>query len=74
MKQFKTSDILLAASLRVHGYPMVNIEKQGTRGIFVFDDIPDEFIRDYDLNKVQVEPIAFNNFIKSLTTAVRRMV
>lgn len=74
MKDFKTSDILLAASLRVHGYTMTNIEKQGNKGIFVFGEVPDQFIMDYDLNKIQVEPVAFNNFIKQLTTAVRRMI
>jgi hypothetical protein len=73
---YRTEDIVLAASLRCHGYPLMSIDRSGnsTKGIFVFGDVKDEFIRDYDLGKITVEPIAFNNNIKQLTTSVRRMV
>lgn len=72
-KQFKTTDIILAASLRVHDYTMVSIEVIGTRGTFIFNDVDDKFLNEYDLGKCLVEPISFNNGIKQLTTSVRRM-
>ena len=72
--EYRTSDIILAACLRVHGFVMTSIEKQGNKGTFVFSNVTDDFILNYDLGKILVEPIAFNNAIKQLTTSVRRMV
>lgn len=70
---YKTTDIILAACLRLNGYDMVVIEKDGNKGTFVFSTVKPEFITDYDLGKVLVEPVSFNNQIKQLTTSVRRM-
>ena len=72
MKTYKTTDIILAACLRLKGYEMAEIEINGTKGTFCFDDVDDDFISEYDLGKSLVEPVAFNNMIKSLTTSVRR--
>lgn len=73
MTQYKTSDIVLAAFLRLNGCQMLGIEKQGSRGTFVFEDVEDELIRTYDLGQARVEPVAFNNMIRQLTTSVRRV-
>lgn len=70
---YKTSDIVLAAFLKLSGCQMSGIEKQGQKGTFVFDQVADHLITTYDLGKASVEPVAFNNAIKSLTTSVRRM-
>ena len=70
---YKTTDIILAACLRLNDYDMVLIEKDGNKGTFVFADVDPDFVTDYDLGKVQVEPVSFNNAIKQLTTSVRRM-
>lgn len=72
-KFFKTSDIILAACLRLENHNMVMIEKEGNKGTFVFENVDPEFVRNYDLGKARVEPVAFNNMIKQLTTSVRRM-
>jgi hypothetical protein len=69
-----TSDIVLAATLKVKGFVLNRIEKNGNKGIFIFDDVEVGVIEDYDLGKCLVEPIAFNNAIKALTTATRRIV
>jgi hypothetical protein len=69
-----TSDIVLAATLKVKGFVLNRIEKTGNKGNFVFDDVDVVVINDYDLGKCLVEPIAFNNAIKALTTATRRIV
>lgn len=73
MNNYKTTDIILAACLRLHGFDMTKIELSGSKGTFCFDEIEDEILTDYDLGKCQVEPVAFNNTIKQLTTSVRRM-
>lgn len=71
--EYKTTDIILAAYLRLNQCQMRGIEKQGQKGTFVFENVPLKLIADYDLGNASVEPIAFNNCIKQLTTAVRRM-
>ena len=73
MSEFKTSDIILAACLKLHDAEMVRIELNGNKGTFVFVDIDHGYVDQYDLGKCSVEPVAFNNAIKQLTTSVRRM-
>lgn len=70
--EFYTADIVLASTLKTLGYPLSNIEKTGNKGTFFFSDIPDTIIDQFDIGKCLVEPVAFNNAIKQLTTAVRR--
>lgn len=72
-RNIETSDIVLAATLKVMGQKLEKIEKQGNRGIFCFSDIDDGLLLDFDLGKSLVEPISFNNAIKALTTATRRI-
>lgn len=72
-KVFKTSDIILAACLRLHQYPLMSIELLGNKGTFVFENVVDELLTEYDLGNLLVEPVSFNNAIKQLTTSVRRM-
>lgn len=69
---FKTTDIVLAATLKFKGFDMTGIEKNGNKGTFCFDNVPESIIEEYDLGKILVEPAAFNNLIKALTTATRR--
>ena len=73
MDEYKTSDIVLAAYLRLNGCSMTGIEKQGQKGTFVFEGVTEDILRVYDLGQASVEPVAFNNTIKQLTTSVRRM-
>lgn len=71
--EYKTSDIVLAAFLRLSGCQMSGIEKQGQKGTFVFVNVNDALVVDYDLGRARVEPVSFDNAIKQLTTSVRRM-
>lgn len=73
-RHIETSDIVLAASLRVKGFKLDRIEKQGNRGIFCFADVDDAVLNEFDLGKTMVEPVSFNNAIKALTTATRRII
>jgi len=72
-RNIDTSDIVLAAVLRVKGVKLDKIEKQGNRGIFCFSDVDEAMLTEFDLGKSLVEPVAFNNAIKALTTATRRI-
>jgi hypothetical protein len=72
LKEFGTTDIVLAASLKIMGFNLAFIEKNGNKGTFFFENVDEEVINDYDLSKLKVEPVAFNNAIKALTTATRR--
>ena len=71
--QYRTTDIILAACLRLRNCEMMEIELNGNKGTFVFIDVDEDYIHEYDLGKCVVEPVAFNNMIKQLTTSVRRM-
>ena len=75
MQDVETSDIVLAAYLKLQGFALNSITKTATanRGVFHFANVPTEVLTTFDLGSAQVEPLAFNNAIKSLTTAVRRI-
>lgn len=73
MKNYKTTDIILAACLRLKGFEMVEIELNGSKGTFCFDEVDDDILTDFDLGRMLVEPVTFNNTVKQLTTSVRRM-
>lgn len=70
--QFKTSDIVLASTLKTKGFALADIEMVGTRGVFVFQNVTQEFLDQFDLGDVTVEPNQFHQAVKQLTTAVRR--
>lgn len=73
-KNIATSDIILAATLKVLGESLVLIEKDGPRGIFHFDNVNTANLQAYDLGQCRVEPISFNNAIRALSTAAKRAV
>jgi len=72
-QNLETSDIVLAATLKIMGQKLDRIEKQGNRGIFCFLDVDETMLNEFDLGHTLVEPVAFNNAIKALTTATRRI-
>ena len=73
-RHIETSDIVLAAMLKVKGQKLDKIEKQGNRGIFCFSDVDETMLQEFDLGKSVVEPVAFNNAVKALTTATKRIL
>ena len=73
-RHIETSDIILAACLKVKGFMLDRIEKQGNRGVFCFTDVNIEVLSEFDLGKCLIEPVSFNNAIKALTTATRRII
>lgn len=74
MKQHvETSDIILAATLKVKGYRLDRIEKDGRRGVFCFADVHTSTLAEFNLGKALVEPNALSSAIKALTTATKRI-
>jgi len=73
IEEYKTTDINLAANLKLAGFKMLEIIKQGNKGIFIFENVSRDFLTKFDLGQSLVEPVSFNNTIKQLTTSVRRM-
>lgn len=73
-EEYTTSDIVLAAALRLKGKPLDRILiHEGRRGMFVFKNIDDELIDLVSMGKVLVEPFAFHAEIKHLTTVIAQM-
>ena len=70
--EFSTTDIVLAAYLKVKGFKLTEIAKNGNKGTFYFADVVEKLISDYDLGQASVEPKSLNYEIKNLTTAARR--
>jgi len=73
-RDFDTSDIVLAATLKVKGYRLDRIEKDGKRGIFCFVDVNEAALTEFNLGQALVEPVALNNAVKALTTATKRIL
>lgn len=74
MKQhIETVDIVLAAVLKIKGYRLDRIEKDGRRGIFCFADVDSKELEAFNLGQTLVEPVALNNAVKALTTATKRI-
>ena len=71
--RIETSDICLAASLRVYGYTLQEILKEERRGIFVFVEVDNDIVSKYNLGQLLVEPNAFHAAVKFLTMAVKRV-
>lgn len=72
MTKFETTDIVLAAYLKTKGFKLIEILKNGNKGTFVYGNVDEEIINEYDLGQASVEPKSLNYEIKALTTAARR--
>ena len=75
MKEYKTTDIILASVLRMAGADLIGIEVDAkSKGTFTFANVSEDFINDYMLGKTRIEPVTFNNTLKQLVTAVRAKI
>lgn len=69
---FKTSDIVLAATLRVKGFPLSSVEVVGTRGVFVFTGVDGTTLDRFNMGEMVVEPNVYHQAVKQLTALARR--
>lgn len=72
VEKYPTTDILLASVLKLHQFSLDEIVLNGNKGVFYFKNVDKRLVEDFYNGKLSVEPIAFHNNIKFLTTAVRR--
>lgn len=73
---YETTDITLASVLRLNNIPLNHIDIQGSKGTFVFDDEPlvSNLVEQYNLGQIRVEPVAYHNMIRTMTTSVRNSI
>lgn len=71
--EYVTSDIALAAALRLSNHRMDRISVEGKRGFFHFLNIDSEMVDKIGLDQVLVSPYAFHGEIKHLTSIIGRM-
>ncbi len=57
LRVFRTTDLTLSAFLRTRGHPLLRIEKEGDRGVFVFADTPE--VREDVLRWANNAPVLF---------------
>jgi hypothetical protein len=72
-KNISTTDIVLAATLRCLDYRLLSIEREGTKGLFIFRDVDEEDLLEYDLQQCLIEPQSFNAALRQLATAAKRL-
>ena len=76
--EFKTSDILLAATLVYKGFALKEYSNSGlaSKYIFCFDDSPDlqGIVGDYYCNNILVDPEQFYQKVKQLKSRVSNHV
>lgn len=75
---YGTSDIVLAATLKMHGAKLDHISitslpSGAKRGVFHFQDVDDSDLIAFDSGRFSVEPIAFNSEVRALNAAIRRL-
>jgi hypothetical protein len=70
---YRTTDIVLAATLKCRGNILEKIEVDGKRGIFHFSGVDQDFLDSFNTGKILVEPCAYHSEVRSLTQALARI-
>ncbi len=76
MKVFETHDLYLASALKIHGFKLVDIRKNGSgRGLFLFEDQANrsEFVRDYFSGELTGSLKIFSNAWADLKSLINEM-
>lgn len=71
---FKTTDIVLAACLKLQGYALTEIRCTGKQGTFVFADVDSNTIREFNCAHLLVEPVQFHSMVRQLSASVLRAI
>lgn len=74
MKNYNTTDIVLAATLTIIGFPVASVVVNGRRGTFVFEEISDVVVEDYHKGNITVVPVVFHRALRDLTIQVNRLI
>jgi hypothetical protein len=86
MTEYKTTNILLAAFLKVEGFKLDRIDMTERKGTFVFENESDlqsriqsdtnnltQAVEQFTLGNALVEPNAFNSALRVLTGAAKNL-
>ena len=73
LNQYKTTDIVLAAVLKMLGYKLENIEIEGRRGTFIFANVNPHSVDEFNYDGVRVEPKEFHAHVRTLSATINRM-
>lgn len=74
MLNYKTTDIVLAACLKLEAHYLECIEVEGRRGTFVFKNVSADFLNEFNCGQVRVDPVAFHGMLRQLSTSVNRQI
>ena len=73
---FETHDLYLAAALKIHGFRIIDLKRNGNgRGIFVFKDQPNriQFVKAYFSGELSGSLKAFSNAWADLKSLINEM-
>jgi hypothetical protein len=75
-KIFETHDLYLSAALKIHGFKIVDLKKNGNgRGIFMFEDqsTRPQYVKDYFSGELKGSLKAFSNAWADLKSLINEM-
>jgi len=74
LENYTTSHVPLAAYLKVKGVRIINICVKEKRGVFSFENVPREFIIDFNNGAANVEPAEYADKMSQLTQTAKRLL
>lgn len=77
LQKYETSNITLAATLACLNHPLSHVKvggRNGTMGIFCFEDVPSAVLMQFDQGSIRVDPTMFHVSLKRLTSMVKGVV
>ena len=74
LNEFKTSDVSLAAYLKMQSFTIIDVEVVRTKGFFKFDKIEREEVTKFNNGTATVEPGEFSAVMRQLIQTVRRRI
>lgn len=74
LDSYITSHVPLAAYLKVKGIRIINIVVKERRGVFEFENVPREYIIDFNNGAASVEPAEYADKMSQLTQTAKRLL
>lgn len=71
-RNIETSDLTLAAFLKLNGFKLDYIEKRGKQSYFCFVDVLNQKLEEFNAGKSLVEPMAYDEAFKALAASIKR--
>ena len=73
IEKFATTDLPLAAFLKMNGYKLSEVKSKGIKGEFVFDNVPRQLLNDYNADTCTVEPKMFSSVMRQMVQSAKRV-